>query len=98
MSQSTNSSSLSKEAITTLFQTKRDPLAREMLVHHYVPLILPVAKSYAKQHPYPIDVLGQIGIVGLLKAVDQYEKNDPSSFEDYAKTMISNELDAFLST
>jgi len=97
MSQSTNSSSLSKEAITTLLQTKQDPLARETLVQHHVPLILPIAKRYAKQNPYHVEVLGQIGIVGLLKAVDQYEENEQSSFEDYVKTMISNEIHAFLS-
>ena len=38
----------------------------------------------------------QVGCVGLLKAIDQYEESERETFEQFAEPLIAKEINAYL--
>ena len=60
-----------------------DPSSRELLVASHLGLVRSVASRY-RDLGLPFDDLVQEGSLGLLDAIDQYDRSHGSSFENYA--------------
>lgn len=72
-----------------------DPNAREILVQGNLRLVLSVLKQF-KNRGENIDDLFQIGCIGLLKAVDNFNPELGVRFSTYAVPMIMGEIRRYL--
>lgn len=68
-----------------------DPLAEEALVIRYRQLVRACARPYFLAGGDSEDLI-QEGMVGLLKAVREFDSSRPSSFRTFAETCIRNRL------
>ncbi|HVR31541.1 MAG TPA: sigma-70 family RNA polymerase sigma factor [Acidimicrobiia bacterium] len=78
------------QAIDELFQRLPDADARDELVVAFRPLALHIARRYADRGEELSD-LGQVAIIGLIKAIDRYDSRQ-GRFATYAIPTISGEL------
>ena len=70
--------------------TERDA-ACEILVQRYTPLVRACARQYMNS-PEPADDLMQVGYVGLLKAINNYDPSFGGSLRAYAVPCITGEI------
>lgn len=71
-----------------------DPEARELLVRHNLYLVKQVANRFAGTDC--LDDLFQVGCIGLLKAVDNFDLDRDTSFSTYAVPKILGEIRMYL--
>jgi len=64
---------------------------RNLLIEHNLRLVSHVIKRNFYTYNYDIESLYQVGAIGLIKAVDRYDKSK-ASFSCYAITCIRNEI------
>lgn len=88
---------LSEEKKTELLKKTRagDKAAREELIHGNLRLVLSVIQKFMSRGA-PADDLFQVGVVGLIKAIDNFDVNLDVKFSTYAVPMISGELRRYL--
>lgn len=81
-----------------LFQRilKGDKEARETYIKGNLRLVLSVIQRFANNKGENIDDLFQIGCIGLMKAVDNFDVTQGVKFSTYAVPMISGEIKRFL--
>lgn len=72
-----------------------DEHAKDKLVRHNLGLIRSVLKGFLNRG-YDIDDLFQIGSIGLLKAIEKFDKSFGVKFSTYAVPMIVGEIKRFL--
>lgn len=72
-----------------------DKLAREQVIKENMPLVYSIVKRF-KGRGYEVEDLSQIGAIGLIKAVDNFNMNFEVKFSTYAVPMISGEIKRFL--
>ena len=72
-----------------------DNLARDQLVAGNLKLVLAVLQKFTGRGE-PSDDLFQIGCIGLIKAIDNFDSNHGVRFSTYAVPMIISELRRFL--
>lgn len=72
-----------------------DKLAREQVIKENMPLVYSIVKRF-KGRGYEVEDLSQIGAIGLIKAVDNFNMNFDVKFSTYAVPMISGEIKRFL--
>ena len=87
---------LSPEEMRILFQKiKEDPAARDLLIEGNLKLVLSVLKKfyYREQN---MDDLFQVGCVGLIKAIDNFDLTYDVQFSTYAVPMIIGEIKRFM--
>jgi RNA polymerase sigma-B factor len=65
--------------------------AREVLVQRYAPMVRACARQY-RESPEPLEDLVQVGYVGLLKAVNNYDPAFGSGLRAYAVPCILGEI------
>ena len=84
---------LSEEKKTELLKKTRagDKAAREELIQGNLRLVLSVIQKFMSRGA-PADDLFQVGVVGLIKAIDNFDVNLDVKFSTYAVPMISGEL------
>ena len=89
---------LSKEELYTLiqnYQKNRDQKSKEMIILSNTKLVLSLMKRfYQKSNHY--EDLFQVGIVGLIKAVDHFDTNYQLQFSTYAVPLIIGEMKRYL--
>lgn len=70
----------------TAWRTAQDPAAREAILLHYFPLCEVVAQGIARRMPPHVDrgELTSLAVLGLFRAVDNYDPAVGSSFWKYA--------------
>jgi RNA polymerase sigma-B factor len=81
-----------------LFRTyrgTRDPALHGRLTTLYMPLVHQVARRYARSG-IPIEDLHQIGYIGLMNAVNNYDPERSVKFETYARHLIAGEIRHYL--
>jgi len=76
--------------------TKVKTQLRDLIVLAYLPFVKKIAYGLARRSTDPIEDLMQIGSVGLLKAIDQYDTNLGASFKTYATYLITGEIRHYL--
>lgn len=85
---------LSTEEMTKLFKKLKetnDPFARDLLVEGNLKLVLSILKRFSNRYDN-LDDLFQIGCVGLLKAIDNFDLAFNVKFSTYAVPMIMGEI------
>ncbi|UMZ73266.1 RNA polymerase sporulation sigma factor SigG [Natranaerofaba carboxydovora] len=88
---------LSSEEMTELFKRLRDgdESARRELINGNLRLVLSVIQRFNNRGEY-VDDLFQIGCVGLIKAIDNFDLNQNVKFSTYAVPMIIGEIRRYL--
>ena len=88
---------LSQEEMEDLFKKmqKGDKSARERLVNGNLKLVLSILKKF-NNHVDNLDDLFQIGCIGLLKAIDNFDLSFGVKFSTYCVPMIQGEVKRFL--
>lgn len=85
-----------KETETLLLQTKAGNLrAREQLIKGNLRLVLSVVQRFSSRPEEPDDLF-QVGCIGLIKAVDNFNTALGVKFSTYAVPMIIGEIRRFL--
>lgn len=77
------------------YRTSRSREQRDALVVRHMPLVRRVASHYARD-PDMRDDLTQVGYVGLIKAVENFDPDRGVPFEAYARPMIAGEITHYL--
>lgn len=72
-----------------------DKLAREQVIKENMPLVYSIVKRF-RGRGYDVEDLSQIGAIGLIKAVDNFNIDFEVKFSTYAVPMISGEIKRFL--
>ena len=88
---------LSAEQMRILVKSAKqgDELAKEKLIQGNYPLIKSVVKHYLNKG-VDYDDLYQIGMLGFLKAIKNFDENFDVKFSTYAVPMINGEIKRFL--
>ncbi len=85
-----------KEKTDLLRRTKEGDLnARDELISGNLKLVLSVIQKFTRRHDSPDDLF-QVGCMGLIKAVDNFDISQNVKFSTYAVPMIIGELRRFL--
>ena len=89
---------LTNEEKEELFKriVKGDKEARETYIKGNLRLVLSVIQRFASNNAENIDDLFQIGCIGLMKAVDNFDLSQGVRFSTYAVPMICGEIKRFL--
>ena len=74
---------------------KGDSQARELIVSQNVGLVKNLAMKYASNYYDPEDLI-QVGFVGLVKAIDRFDRSYDVMFSTYAVPMILGEIKRFI--
>lgn len=89
---------LSKKELYTLiqkYQKNHDQKSKEMIILSNTKLVLSLMKRfYQKSNHY--EDLFQVGIVGLIKAIDHFDTNYQLQFSTYAVPLIIGEMKRYL--
>ena len=88
---------LSSDEMTNLFKRMQegDEYARDLLVEGNLKLVLSILKRFANKTDN-LDDLFQIGCVGLLKAIDNFDLSHEVKFSTYAVPMILGEIRRYI--
>lgn len=88
---------LSNEEMIALFKKVKegDPFARDLLVEGNLKLVLSILKRFNNRSEN-MDDLFQIGCVGLMKAIDNFDLSHEVKFSTYAVPMILGEVRRYL--
>ena len=88
---------LSQEEMNELFKKMQqgDLFAREMLVQGNLKLVLSILKKFVNRAEN-MDDLFQIGCIGLLKAIDNFDLSHEVKFSTYAVPMILGEVKRYV--
>ena len=73
-----------------------DLKSREIIISHNIKLVLYRVTGKFSSYPYDKDELVSIGLMGLIKAVDTFDKNKEVKFSTYAMKCIDNEILLFI--
>lgn len=76
-------------------QTKQERAAREKLVNGNLRLVLSVIQRFNNRGEY-VDDLFQVGCIGLMKAIDNFDLSQNVKFSTYAVPMIIGEIRRYL--
>lgn len=76
--------------------TKIKTQLRNLIVMAYLPFVKKISIGLARRSTDPIEDLIQVGSVGLLKAIEQYNENFGSSFKTYSTYLITGEIRHYL--
>lgn len=77
------------------YQETKDEDAQYYLVKHYEALVRSLARKFSKGREYDEDMF-QVGMVGLLAALERYDETFGRSFESFAVPTIVGEIKRFI--
>lgn len=88
---------LSQDEMNELFRKYQngDLLAKEKLIYGNLKLVLSILKKY-NNGKHNLDDLFQIGVVGLIKAIDNFDLSYNLMFSTYAVTLIMGEIRRYI--
>lgn len=88
---------LTNDEMIELFKKQKegDNLARELLVNGNLKLVLSILRQFANKTDN-LDDLFQIGCIGLLKAIDNFDLSHEVKFSTYAVPMILGEVRRYI--
>lgn len=69
---------------------------KSFIVMQMIPVVKKIAKTIARRATDPIEDLIQAGFIGLLKAIDNFDKEKNDNFRVYAGYLIIGEMKHFL--
>jgi len=77
------------------YRVSRDTQLHAELTYRFMPLVHQVARRYARSG-IPTDDLHQIGYIGLMNAVGNFDPGRSVKFETYARHLIAGEIRHYL--
>jgi RNA polymerase sigma-B factor len=77
------------------YRASRSPDLHEKLTTRFMPLVHQVARRYARSG-IPLEDLHQIGYIGLMHAVTNFDPDRQVKFETYARHLIAGEIRHYL--
>ncbi|MBI2200778.1 MAG: sigma-70 family RNA polymerase sigma factor [Armatimonadetes bacterium] len=83
------------DSLFRAFRASRDPQLHADLTYRFMPLVHQVARRYARSG-IPTEYLHQIGYIGLMNAVANFDPNRSVKFETYARHLIAGEIRHYL--
>ena len=83
-------------ALVMRWQDHRDYAAREELAVSHIPLVLAVVNTYPPARRFYLEDAKNEGMIGLLHAMDKFDRTKSDSFGFYAKPWIRHEVRNFL--
>lgn len=88
---------LKSDEVTQLLRQAKDgdPQAREKLIYGNLRLVLSVVQKFLNRGEN-VDDLFQVGCIGLMKAIDNFDINQPVRFSTYGVPMIVGEIRRYL--
>jgi len=88
---------LTNEEMVELFQKKQagDPFAKDDLIKGNLKLVLSVLQKFSNRVDN-MDDLFQVGCIGLIKAIDNFDLNYQVKFSTYSVPMITGEIKRYL--
>lgn len=69
---------------------------KNLIILYYLPLVKKIAYGLARRNTDPIEDIIQVGSLGLIKAVNQFNNNYGASFKTYATYLITGEIRHYL--
>jgi len=69
---------------------------RNLILHYYMPLVKKIAHGLARRQSDPIEDIVQVGCLGLMKSIEQFNQNQGASFKTYAAHRITGEIRHYL--
>ena len=78
-------------ALIRLYRSTRDPRRLDKLVVRFRPMVRAIAQQYARSGE-PLDDLLQVGLLGLVKAIERFEPQPGAGFGSFARPTISGEI------
>jgi RNA polymerase sigma-B factor len=81
--------------LARLFRRRKrfhDESARNELIRRFEPLAAALARRYHVRGGEPIEDLGQVALIGLIKAIDRYDPDRGTAFVSFAEPTIRGEL------
>ena len=87
---------LTSDEMKALFHSLHtDPFARDILIEHNLKLVLSILKKFYSKTDN-MDDLFQVGCVGLIKAIDNFDLKYDVQFSTYAVPMILGEIKRYI--
>ena len=88
---------LDSNEMTKLFERYRngDPQAKEELINGNLKLVLSILRSFNKGN-YNMDDLFQVGVIGLIKAIDNFDLSYNLKLSTYAVPLILGEIKRYI--
>ncbi len=69
---------------------------KTLILHYYLSLVKKIAHGLARRQSDPIEDILQVGCLGLIKAIDQFDETQGASFKTYATYRITGEIRHYL--
>jgi len=85
---------LNKYRETTDEKVKKQ--VKNLIILAFLPLVKKIAHGLARRNTDPIEDIVQVGSLGLIKAVEQYNNRYGASFKTYATYLITGEIRHYL--
>lgn len=69
---------------------------KTFILHNYLPVVKKIAHSIARRQSDPIEDIIQVGCLGLMKAIEQFDDSHGASFKTYTTHRITGEIRHYL--
>ena len=78
------------------YSKKKDKAIRDKIVQNSIALVKRIAYGLARRSTDPVDDLIQVGSIGLVKAIEQFDPHAGAKFHTYATHLITGEIRHYL--
>ena len=78
------------------YNKTKDKVIRDKIVQITISLVKRIAYGLARRSTDPVDDLIQVGSIGLVKAIEQFDPNAGAKFHTYATHLITGEIRHYL--
>lgn len=82
--------------LLTQYHKTKDKTIRDKIVQNTISLVKRIAYGLARRSTDPVDDLIQVGSIGLVKAIEQFDPNAGAKFHTYATHLITGEIRHYL--
>lgn len=82
--------------LLTEYHKKKSKDTRDKIVQYSISLVKRIAYGLARRSTDPVDDLIQVGSIGLVKAIEQFNPNAGAKFHTYATHLITGEIRHYL--
>ena len=78
------------------YSKTKDKAIRDKIVQNTISLVKRISYGLARRSTDPVDDLIQVGSIGLVKAIEQFDPNAGAKFHTYATHLITGEIRHYL--
>jgi RNA polymerase sigma-B factor len=82
--------------LLSAYSKTKDKTIRDKIVGHSISLVKRIAYGLARRSTDPVEDLIQVGSIGLVKAIEQFDPSAGAKFHTYATHLITGEIRHYL--